>query len=66
MKERVAIAKFIYYQVDNQVFGAVRKVLLYTAPSSRLEDAGMCQVIQLTVRRIPESKWNAEIIKVRV
>ena len=55
----------MFTQVDNQVFGSYRPVLLYLTPPSRPEEMmDPSPVIQLRAHRIPKSKWNAEIFKV--
>ena len=61
----ISLCWLCFAQVDNQVFGSYRPVLLYLTPPSRPEEMmDPSPVIQLSAHRIPKSKWNAEIFKV--
>ena len=52
-------------QIDNQIFGTLRPVLLYATPKSRKDlDADRKPALQISAHKVPSGKWNADIYKV--
>ena len=52
-------------QVDNQLFGAVRPVMVYVTPNSRHDVTDGTPALHISTFKVPSAKWNAEIFKVR-
>jgi len=53
-------------QVDNQLFGSCKPVLLYVMPTSpqRESPADTKPALTLAIHRIPSRNWNANVFKV--
>ena len=56
---------FVAIQVDNQLFGAVRPVMVYVTPNVRRDIPDSSPALHITAYKVPSAKWNAEIFKVR-
>ena len=52
------------WQVDNQLFGAVRPVMLYVTPNVHHDHPDTTPALQISAYKVPSAKWNAEIFKV--
>ncbi|OWF52509.1 Vacuolar protein sorting-associated protein 13D [Mizuhopecten yessoensis] len=50
-------------QMDNQLFGTQRPVMLYVTPTSKQEGPDKTYALHMAVHKIPNTKWNADIYK---
>ncbi|XP_041352246.1 vacuolar protein sorting-associated protein 13D-like isoform X2 [Gigantopelta aegis] len=50
-------------QIDNQMFGAQRSVLLFVTPQTRSDVADNTPALHITAHKVRSAKWNAEIFK---
>ncbi|XP_076466689.1 LOW QUALITY PROTEIN: intermembrane lipid transfer protein VPS13D-like [Babylonia areolata] len=50
-------------KVDNQLFGAVRPVMVYVTPNVRRDVPDNTPALHINAYKVPSAKWNAEIFK---